>query len=668
MRTFATVVRCQLMGSERLLAAALMLGLMAWLAAWMPQGRSYEPAEVRSIAAFLISIVVGVGGTMIAGANLTSNELLNGRLAFFFVRPISGAVLWWGKLLAALLLVLASILLVWLPALLTGGRPGQAFKLLVDLPDNPLRAWGFRYWIDTWHGQGSMPYIGFEDTRLFWPPELAWLAAGLLFLLLITHLMALALRSRSFWLVLDLAALPLVVALAWLAVERLFRHRDAVTLIDGALLLAATLVGGALAAGLAGVAVGRTLPSRVHAAGSIVFWGTLVLTCGALELHSRAIANSDMEALDAVSHYSAAPSGPWIAAGGPIRGRSSYAPLFVINSQKKTHRKIGLLDGVVRQPFFSADGTVLAIQRAIPGERNRTTLEWLDLENNETVSLDVNASGLESVALNADGSLMAYVEGPRLVVLAMPEARTLVATQMDDLLRRTRLYLEGQETVEVATWETKFNEDGQRVGRMKITAFDLASRAWAEPRLINGAIRFFSRLHREDGRGDRFAARFEDGIGLMRWSDGQELARVAPEYEKIWAMRLLGDGGLLLAENPTSPWNLEGSKGRVTLRRIDPDGNEVWQLPVSSLNFIGNEDDGLIWIACFSRTWPEKPKIESLALDLATGEIVERVANRQPLWQVLPPSSPFASALTGGGDLWLPEDSGYAAVVGVGGD
>ncbi len=195
---------------------------------------------------------------------MIARDLGERRLGFYFARPISGGAIWAGKMAAAAVLAAGAGALVLLPVLLTGNAPDPS-----------------GYW-------GSVMTGG--------PLSMPWLALGWLGVILLALAAANAagviLRSRSPWLLLDLAALSVTAATTWTCLEILTRAGAGLTtwmgisgpdptmrvalLQDVEAVVAGVVLIALAAAGAAQVLRGRTDLRRGHRSLSIVLWGVLL--------------------------------------------------------------------------------------------------------------------------------------------------------------------------------------------------------------------------------------------------------------------------------------------------------------------------------------------------------------------------------------------------------
>src|SRR5262245_46348770 len=122
MKAFATVFGRELAERRLLLLAALLLGLVALAAPWIPGLPPQSADELRGGVALVLTGLLTTVTAVLLGGSVIARDLAERRLGFYFSRPIPGGALWAGKLTAAVALVLASGVLASTPALLAGAR------------------------------------------------------------------------------------------------------------------------------------------------------------------------------------------------------------------------------------------------------------------------------------------------------------------------------------------------------------------------------------------------------------------------------------------------------------------------------------------------------------------------------------------------------------------
>lgn len=643
MRSYAAVVRCELLGGERLLIAAAVLGLFAWLTAWLPQAQGFDPAEVRGSAALLVSGALALGAVLFLGPGLLARQLAEGRLGFYFARPVSGAALWWGKLTAALGLVATAVVLVWLPALLSGARPEATLVELLEWPGT-FRPAAFRaYWI-----YDSQMFFPFPHLDGYLPQErslgspLLWAAFLVLVLLLLAHTVSLTLSSKSPWVAFDLLAAVTVAYGGFRVAGRLSSN-----LAEGALLTDLTVAGAALflglvAAGHAATSAGRTLHRRAHAAASVVLWGVLLVALLGLDAASRRLLAAEAEDLGEVSHFTVAPRGDWLFAGGPVPGESGYSPLFALNPETGRQKKVDVLQLVQETPAFSADGTAAA-WTSCRGARCR--LLWLDLDDPELPSVGFDFERLDpekavlpvALALSRDGRRLAFLRGTTLAVYAMPSLDVLASVELrkeNAVDWGPRLAFRDSDTVRLMS--RKVEPEG-----LAVLDFKVSGRRLRPLGILPGW------WPQGEPEGNTLAVRTRRDVGVYHAEDLVEIYRVETA-ENRHNSRLLTGGRLLLAEAGE-----DGSR----LRLFDAQGFQLWTREFDEGVAVGNQTRTGVWLELAipgegpeirldeQRVLPPTPSFAALEIRLDDGRDLARFPDLLPSWLPAPPGSAASEIL-----------------------
>src|ERR1700681_1470419 len=316
MRGFVAVFEREIAERKLLPLAALALGLVPLAAPLLPGLPAASPAEVRSGVALGLALIVSFVLALVLGGSVIARDLGERRLGFYFARPISGGAIWAGKLAAAAALAAGAGALVLLPVLLIG-----------DVPD-PSGYWG--------SVMTGGPLLGMPGLAM------AWLGFILL-VIVVANAAGVILRSRSPWLLLDLAALSVTVAVVWTCVEILTRAGVGIMTGMGAsvsfallqyveVTVAAVARLALPAAGAAQVLRGRTDLRRGHRILSIVLWSALLPASLVLAGYTWWFKSPSPQDLVSVEGVVPAPAGPWIALYGLAAHRGGYLPGVLVNT------------------------------------------------------------------------------------------------------------------------------------------------------------------------------------------------------------------------------------------------------------------------------------------------------------------------------------------------
>lgn len=367
MRALIAIAGREVVERWPLLPLALVLGIVPLVAPLEGIGNREAIAAINSISS-------GVIAALLTGFSVLGRDLGSGRLGFFFSRPLAWWTIWGGKILGAFLLSAGTFLLAMLPA----------FALRLGL-GHVLRAFLYT-------GSG------------------VFLAATGLSLIGIGHLASVAWRSRSNWILLDLALLAAILY----AGRRLFFD----LLFEGAIprggwawaLITTLLALAVLVPSAVQLAVARTDLRRGRRILSLTLWPLVLPLLGGVWAYGQWVHSAGPSDLKRVFGAFPAPTGPWVGVWGPARAREMYFPLLLLNVETGAWTRLGTaFHGV--GPAFSANGRRVAWLR-YDGWRSTPGALWLaDLPSvPRRVPLSLPARRLYSIALSPDGSRLAILQ------------------------------------------------------------------------------------------------------------------------------------------------------------------------------------------------------------------------------------------------------------------
>jgi hypothetical protein len=513
--------------------------------------------ELMPVVGAVGAILLGVAAGLIAGASMLARDAANGRLGFLFSRPVSWPVIWGGKWLAALVLVvlggfLAAIpWMVAFPLTTVGGHHGGSW--LRAMADDP---------------QGAVFFF-----------LVIVLAVGL------ANFGATLYRSRSPWAALDLVLLLAAlwatrryVAPLWLygALAPLTEWSTAVALLP--------LVLGLLAGSVAQVAIGRTDVQRAHRALSLGFWAVVAFTLASAAGYWAWVRSAGPA--DVNVHAGASdPSGRWVYVEGSGRHHGGWYPhgLLIDTAGGRYARLSDPLPDRSRVPvglLFSADGRTVALPHA---DGQGAAIALYDLAGAaprlSEVALESSPPPTWATAFALSPSaayvFMAHESGASL--FALPSGRRLATTTIGPGWRPAVLRFLGEG--EARAWLVPWTEVGPAPGRAEVRVVDLAvdgrSRASAFP-----TAKAFDRTTAwrgvsADAGGGRLLTQ-DAGIHLRDGASGDVLATLAEGGE--WLSTLfLADGRIVVGAGLNAP---ASSAPRVSLRVFDRDGAKLGETPL----------------------------------------------------------------------------------------
>lgn len=269
---------------------AVVLAVAPAIALIVPRGTFEERLTAFAVLSLIIAVGFTGGLSTILGVSLVGREMTEKRLSFYFARPLSGAQIWFGKVLGALALVAGCALIVFLPS---------AFF--------------------------------FPDVNKAWatfPLLTGFLIVAFGFLFAIGHLLSTLIRSRSVWLAADFAAAIVFKVCVAAMLMPLFIH-NAHGLVG---ILISSVIIGFIATIIAGGAWQLT-HGRVDARGnhrelSKFLWSAAGIALVAMFGYTTWVASAGPHDIN-YSYVDHAGNSSWVFASGPAKHRLDYESAFL---------------------------------------------------------------------------------------------------------------------------------------------------------------------------------------------------------------------------------------------------------------------------------------------------------------------------------------------------
>jgi len=410
----ATIFRREFVARRDLLLAATYVALLVVLVPYLPFISHLEHTDVRDLSSVALTLGAGLALSIGLGATFFGRDLSEGRLGFYFERPVSSVAVWLGRFLAVLTLVVLCEVLILLPAKLSSAD-----------------------------GLTIMTYVG-------WPKSFGaagWavvLVAAPAFLLLLAHAASVMVRARTAWLVLDVVGVTSVGIAAWLCLRPFV-----VDGFDDALLVVSlALAAGALVALLAGFAVGvhsgRCDLGRAHRALSITLWSVVAMTFGGVAAYSAWLGDFEPSELGEFRVLDIAANGEWIEVQGTSPGRLDVERRFLISTLDSRWLRLP------RRWYaeFSKDGQRALLpaagHRDEPGTVNYVDLDGRDLE---PVATSIMIDSDTYKYLSPNGSRLAILDQGVLSVYDLDDERLLTAVRLPEEFEEARPFFVDESTM-----------------------------------------------------------------------------------------------------------------------------------------------------------------------------------------------------------------------------
>jgi len=454
MKATMAVMAREVMARRELLLMAVAVAIMISLLPFLPNIETYEATDVRTVGSSVSALALGCVLALLLGATVFGNDLSEGRLGFFFSRPVSGLAVWWGRVLAVMALVWAVEVIVLAPALFSEG-------IRVFTSSDPFD----------------------------WLTILGYVIAPLL-LFLLAHAVSIMVRARTAWLFLDLVGCIAAGVVGWVTLRPFLwiGAEIALWVIVAALLTA--LVFALAVAGAVGTATGRCDLRRTHAALSITLWSVLAVAVGAVAAYAGWLQSFEPGDVDRVEVLSVSPTGEWVEAFGSAPRRLDVRRRFLISTtddrwlanpdQRSWHlRDQGLWffrRGVWHWNtiVFSTDGSHAAWLGQGSGEEPRA-LRYVALDGAEVeaVSTKILVPPGTDLELSPDGAQVAVMEEGTLSIYELAGERLLTAVRLPDDLRGSTMFFLDVDTIRLYGRSSEREGNAIRIAEVRVPSGEI---------------------------------------------------------------------------------------------------------------------------------------------------------------------------------------------------
>jgi len=374
--------------------------VLPFVLALLPLTRSGTEHSVVALSAAIFAASLAVGLAVSGGSSMIGRELSERRLSFYFTRPVGAAAIWFGKLGAAIFMVLIAPAIVLLPSLLFAGDEWRAY------------------------GDGQWPILGLT-------------VVGSIVLLGAAHLLSTFLRSRSALIVIDFVLAVVVAVAIPLLMRPLMQGMAFKTIIALGTLLLIAFVVAVIAGGWWQVADGRTDRRRSHIALSRAFWpilGGALLACAAYV--GWIVSPGPADIGRRLATFSAK-EGNWMLMYGQAKHRGDYVSGFIYDMDSGKAIRIGGSDLLWGGSVFSRDGNTAVVRRPLGKASWNTSSELIvyplngDAKPIETGIVTKERAPRLPYSVSDDGRRLVYQEGPNFNVFDIATKRSLASVRMN---------------------------------------------------------------------------------------------------------------------------------------------------------------------------------------------------------------------------------------------
>lgn len=596
MNATLTVARREIAEKQFVFLAAVAFAILPFLLAAIPG------THLGGVGTLITCIVFAAGFSgglaVILGSSFVSRDLSDGRMSFFFSRPLGTNAIWFGKLGAALLIVLISFLIIFGPGL-----------MLATVSEGLWR-------------------------RAF-PAEAGAVAAavlaGCLILLLVAHVISTFVRSRSAWIGLDFAiAVTLGLAL-WAMVRPLFLSQAAILTVR----LIATLGIGAIAsiigAGAFQLANGRTDRVRSHRALSQALWlslGAVVAIAGAFVLWVVSATPQDLVTIYAPEQSS---GGRAAIVAGQVRNRADYHAVFLIDPSDGAFERIQPTDWYAAE--FVAHGTKL-LETVRSTKSGCADVFLRDARPNAPrfdPKISVTARWDSRIAVSDDARQMAVYDGGNLSIYDLASKRSMGTVQIPKTSGRLQaMFLPASSVARLYLMP----EQGRCAGcvpqdeprTLSILEFDASRHRLAQTGAVQTTGRYARLGVSTDGM--RMAVRTDETISICDARTGAALPSpsLAPGEHLGFATTFLEDGGMAVAVESDHAFQIRifNTDGSVRRSIVLGPARRIWPLREVAAGKL---------IAGVAHGDGSNARWDAVSVDAASGTILRREPNLRPTFR-----------------------------------
>ena len=592
------LVRRELVEWRLVLLGCLLVGWLPWAVAWLPAFHRHPAPEVRQGVAIFSTLLFHGGFLILLGSSILGRELENRRLGFYFSRPISTWTLWAGKLTAAVLLLLLALVLLLLPSADLVWSTWTEFDSSTTRPPRPALA-------ETGDAYFALSWSSFPGRLAPWILLLS-IPLSLLLGLMGIHLVSSMIRSRSLWLLVDLSALALVIALGVWTYHQLLQEQAVGPIIwlERGLFLLLLLV--FFFAGWRHLDQGRGDLSSGHRGLSLTLWPCLLLIFGGAAVWAQWIVRDDLSDLRSLQFVEMAPSGSWVVVGGRTAGRAGKSTAFAVDTESDRTVRLGGLDATRWRLVLSEDGRRIVWGKCPNLQPLGCELWTVDLQDPDSepqpTGITINHYPSQ-IALSQDGSRLGIYHHKQFQIYELPSVRLLRTTHCQHAVRAATFLDEDRVRLFISepTPEADF--------RLVIREMDLEGRLHDRGQLPDLLTAFQIHLRSADRllywslTAPHFALAAGSGTNLATWPQTPQ------------AGRFLSDGRVILAFQP--------SESTTRLLALSPSGEELLaqEFPGVSRVLLGGEpSSGKIWLGLRRKgVHPAAPILDRLGAEPLEG-------------------------------------------------
>ncbi|HXH38955.1 MAG TPA: hypothetical protein VNN08_10030, partial [Thermoanaerobaculia bacterium] len=127
----ALVIAAREFEEKRFVAyAALAFAILPFIFSVIPGIGGKSPRDTIAVSSLIFATGFAVALAIMSGASFVGRDLSDGRMSFYFSRPVASASIWFGKLTAAILMIVGCFVVIIAPAWLAAGKSWTTFSTM----------------------------------------------------------------------------------------------------------------------------------------------------------------------------------------------------------------------------------------------------------------------------------------------------------------------------------------------------------------------------------------------------------------------------------------------------------------------------------------------------------------------------------------------------------
>jgi hypothetical protein len=579
MRHAYVIARRELVEKRFVALAAAAFAVLPFILATIPvlRGRNGS-GDVIATGAGLLAVGFTLGLALVLGGSIIGRDLSEGRMSFYFSRPVGAASIWFGKVAAAVVLIAGAFAIITLPAQIAAATAWQ-------------HSWGMN------------------------APRLAVAVIGIaIAFFFVAHVIGSFVRSRSAWIGLDFIAFCLAAWVAYLIVGPLFEAgaieaTKALGIAIGCGVVAALVGGGAWQ-----LERGRTDRRRNHVALSQFLWtviGVTLVLAGAYVAWMLAARPGDLSSVKAEAQS----RGPWVLVTGEARGRMDYRPAFVYNSETGAYHR---LPARAAQAMFTSDGATMLVG-VFDMRTNSHEVFTRPVDGDDEQSTGLTLGPHSVFTSNDDGSrIVAADNGGIVTVYDVPQKRSMVSARLPE----NAGYVSGMYFVTPALVRLYTVTRNAPIRTLRIFDLDVNGRALRQTGEFTRTSKYLGVTASEDGR--RLIVRAVDAVYVI---DGTTAAvQTTIPTAGVRGTTLLRDGG-------TAVTRMVGNQNTIEIRDAAGTLTRSLNIPLRNTWSLRESTEGRLVMLGQAIDRPETAPWHTYIIDAGSGAIVHHITAAPVGWR-----------------------------------